>query len=301
MFGRLNQALAKTRERITEEVEKLFLGKKTIDEEVLDRLEESLIAADIGMAASQDLLSDLRDAVNRKQINDYPTLKSHLKKLLTERVGLQENPITTGTEKPFVIMVIGINGVGKTTTIAKLTHRFRKEGRSVLLAAGDTFRAAAVEQLCQWGERMEVEVVKHQSGADPSAVLFDAVTAASNRGVDILIADTAGRLHTKSDLMEEMKKMKRVMGKALPGSPHEILLVMDATLGQNGLIQAKLFHEAVGVTGIVLAKLDGTAKGGIVVSIARELSIPIRYVGVGEGLEDLEPFSPEAFAEGLFD
>ncbi len=301
MLGRLKQALTQTRRQMTERVENLFLGKKAVDGEILDRLEEALLATDLGLGTTQQLLEELRDGLDRQELKDLNALKRHLKRFMADHLGDGKGGLDPGSTKPFTIMVVGVNGVGKTTTIAKLAHRFQKDGRSVLLAAGDTFRAAAVEQLEQWGNRLGVSVIKHQSGADPSAVLFDAVTAARNRGIDILLADTAGRLHTKVNLMEEIKKMKRVMGKALPGSPREILLVVDATLGQNALIQARQFHEAVGVTGVVLTKLDGTAKGGIAVSIASELGLPIRFVGVGEGVEDLEVFSAEVFAESLID
>ena len=300
MLGRLKQALAKTRQQILKGVEDLFLGKKAIDSEVLTQLEEALLAADLGIKTTQQLLGQLREHVDRQELADLSSLKHYLKRFLLEILLKGEGRLDPGSSTPFVIMVVGVNGTGKTTTIAKLAHRFRQEGRSVLLAAGDTFRAAAIEQLEVWGSRVGAPVIKHQSGSDPAAVLFDAVTAARARGVDILIADTAGRLHTKFNLMEEIKKIKRVMGKALPGAPQEILLVMDATTGQNALAQARRFQEAVGVTGVALTKLDGTAKGGMAVSIISELGIPIKLVGVGEGMEDLEDFSAKDFAEALF-
>lgn len=301
MLGRIKQALAKTRARIAGPVENFFTGRARLDPESLERLEEALISADVGPEASDRLLGELRVGFERGEIQDFPALKRRLSNALAGLLRAGGPSLDVGAAKPFVIMVIGINGVGKTTTIAKLAAYYRKQGRSVILAAGDTFRAAAVEQLEQWGGRLGIPVIKHAGGADPSAVLYDGVNAAKSRGADLLIADTAGRLHTKSNLMEEMGKMKRVMGKALPGSPHEVLLVLDATTGQNGLVQAREFNAAVGVTGIVLAKLDGTARGGVVVPIVRELGIPVRFIGVGEGLDDLEPFSPEAFAEGFFE
>ena len=300
MLGRLKQALTKTRLQIMQRVEDLFVGKKAVDEEVLSRLEEALLSADLGIRTTHQLLEGISERLQRHEIADLHTLKRHLRQSLIDILEKKEGSLDMGSARPFIVMVIGINGAGKTTTIAKLAYRLQKEGRSVLLAAGDTFRSSAIEQLEFWGARLGIPVIRHQRGADPSAVLFDAVTAARNRGFDILVVDTAGRLHTKVNLMEEIKKMKRVMGKALPGSPQEILLVMDATIGQNGLIQARQFHEAVGVTGIVLTKLDGTAKGGIVVSIVRELGIPIKFAGVGEEMEDLEVFSIEDFAESLF-
>ena len=301
MFGKIKQALAKTRRQFSDRFERVFSKQKSPDAETIEALEEALIATDLGIATTGRLLEDLSRCLERRDLKTGEALKQRLKQNLVEILGKSGGAFDTASARPFVIMVIGVNGVGKTTTIAKMARRFRNEGRSVLLAAGDTFRAAAIEQLGAWGARLDVPVVKHRDGADPSAVLFDAVTAARTRGTDVVIADTAGRLHTKSNLMEEMRKMKRVMDKAMPGSPHEILLVMDATLGQNGLHQARQFHEAVGVTGMVLTKLDGTAKGGIAVSASMELGIPIRFLGVGEGVDDLEVFEAEEFVDGLFD
>lgn len=277
-----------------------MVGKKAMDAEMLDRLEEMFLSADLGVRTSQRLLSGLRVGLSRHEradparINAF--LKTELLKLLKEKEPIPEaaGPV------PFVVMMVGVNGVGKTTTIGKLALRYRKEGRSVLLVAGDTFRAAAIEQLEIWGQRVGCPVIKHQSGADPSAVIFDGLSAAKARETERVIVDTAGRMHTKTNLMDELRKMKRVMDKALPGSPHETLLVLDATTGQNAVSQAKLFHEAIGVTGLVLTKLDGTAKGGVIVAIAEELGIPVKLVGVGEGLEDLELFSAEDFVDGLF-
>jgi fused signal recognition particle receptor len=301
MFGKIKQALAKTRKQFSERLDRVFSVRGAPDAETLDRLEEVLISSDLGVETTVRLLDDIRRGVDRRDIKTGDALKDRLKQGLVEMLLKSGGVFDPGSAKPFVIMVVGVNGVGKTTTIAKMARRFGKEGRSVLLAAGDTFRAAAIEQLEAWGFRLDIPVIRQRDGADPSAVLFDAVMAARNRGTDVLIADTAGRLHTKSNLMEEIKKMKRVMGKALPGSPHEILLILDATLGQNGLLQARQFHETVGLTGMVLTKLDGTARGGIAVSVSMELGIPIRFVGVGEGVEDLEDFSPKEFVDGLFD
>jgi fused signal recognition particle receptor len=299
MFAKIGKALTKTRREIMGRIESIFQGKTGVDEEVLTRLEETLLAADLGVSTTQRFLDELAKHPQHQTLKDLNSFRQSLRRLLMEILQKGEGRLDTRSAKPYVVMMVGVNGVGKTSTIAKLAYRFRQEGKSLLLAAGDTFRAAAVEQLEHWGGRLEIPVIKHQSGSDPAAVAFDAVSAAKARKIDVLIADTAGRLHTQKNLMEEIKKIKRVMGKALPGSPHEILLVVDATTGQNALVQAKQFQEAVGLTGIVLTKLDGTAKGGIVVSIIREFGIPIKFVGVGEGMEDLEAFSAEAFADGL--
>lgn len=296
----LGQALSKTRTRFLQGMGKLAFGKKTIDPDLLERLEAVLLGADLGVHATERLLSRLRDGLGRAEQSDPARLNEFLRtgllSLLKNRPG-QETPVHAG---PHVIMGVGINGVGKTTTLAKLAARLKGQGKSILLVAGDTFRAAAIEQLEIWAERVPCPVIRHEVGSDPSAVIFDGLSAAKARGVDTVIVDTAGRMHTKSNLMEELKKMKRVMNKALPGSPHEILFVLDATTGQNGLAQARQFHEAVGITGVVLTKLDGTAKGGVVVAIAEELGLPVRWVGVGEGIKDLEMFSAEDFVEGLF-
>ena len=301
MLDRLKKILSKSRQQIMERVENLFLGKKVIDQEVLDQLEEALILSDVGIGATALFIEELRGHLDRTEVKDLDLLKSKLKEIMFAAIQKGEGGINYSSVRPFVIMVVGINGVGKTTTIAKIAHRFKQEGRSILLAAGDTFRAAAIEQLEHWGTRMEIPVVRHQSGSDPSAVLYDAVSAVQGRNIDILLADTAGRLHTKHHLMEEVGKMKRVMSKALPGSPHEVLLVLDATLGQNTLIQARQFHEAIGVTGIVLTKLDGSSRGGVVIPLIQELGIPVRFIGVGEGLDDLERFSARDFVESLID
>ena len=300
MLRRLKGALSKTRQRWRQGLENLIHGKKTIDADLLERLEEILMSADLGIHTVQRLLTGVRDRLDRHERADPSRLNVFLKAELLAVLKKKESPLDLSGPVPFVVMMVGVNGVGKTTTIGKLALKFSQEGRSVLLVAGDTFRAAAIEQLEIWGQRVGCPVIKHQSGSDPSAVIFDGLSAAKARGTDVVIVDTAGRMHTKFNLMEELKKMKRVMDKALPGSPHETLLVLDATTGQNAVSQARQFHEAIGVTGVVLTKLDGTAKGGVVVAIAEELGIPVKLVGVGEGLEDIDVFSAEDFVEGLF-
>jgi fused signal recognition particle receptor len=298
-FERLRQGLSKTKHGFVEKVESIFSGKP-IDSETLDELEETLILADIGAASASEIVQHLREKAKTGELGGNGAVKDCLKKELSSMLGSGQKLVPYG-DKPFVILAVGVNGVGKTTTIGKLASRFRDQGYSVLLAAGDTFRAAAIEQLEIWGKRTDAQVVKHQSGSDPSAVVFDAIEAARARGTDIVIIDTAGRLHTKSPLMEELKKVKRVCDKALPGAPHEVLLVVDATNGQNALTQAKIFNDTVGVTGIALTKLDGTAKGGIVFAIRKELNIPVKLIGVGEGVDDLQDFAPQDFVNALFD
>lgn len=300
MFQRLKQALSKTRQKLKQGIEDLILGKKTIDSDLLERLEGILLGADLGVHTTQRLLATLQDRLDRHELSDPSRLSAFLKTELLALLEKKPSRLNITAAVPCVVMMVGVNGVGKTTTIGKLAHRFKKEGKAVLLVAGDTFRAAAIEQLEIWGERVQCPVVKHQSGSDPSAVIFDGLSAAKARGMDVVIVDTAGRMHTQFNLMEELKKMKRVMDKALPGSPHETLLILDATTGQNALSQAKLFHETIGVTGVVLAKLDGTAKGGVVVPMMEELGLPVKLVGLGEGVEDLEDFSAVEFVEGLF-
>jgi fused signal recognition particle receptor len=300
MLRRIKGALSKTRQRWRQGLGNLLHGRKAIDADLLERLEEMLLSADLGVRTAQRLLSGLRDRLHRNERDDPSRLNAFLKTELLTFLKKNESPLEVSGPVPFVVMMVGVNGVGKTTTIGKLALKFSKEGRSVLLVAGDTFRAAAIEQLEIWGQRVGCPVIKHQSGSDPSAVIFDGLSAAKARGTEVVIVDTAGRMHTKFNLMEELKKMKRVMDKALPGSPQETLLVLDATTGQNAVSQAKQFHEAIGVTGIVLTKLDGTAKGGVVVAIAEELGLPVKLVGVGEGLEDIEAFSAQDFVEGLF-
>ena len=297
---RLKDGLSKTREGFVGRIDTLVLGKKKIDEDLLEELEEILITSDIGVQATYKLIEKIRAKVKRKELDDAGLLKQYLHEEILDILKGEEIPLEISDSRPFVILVVGVNGVGKTTTIAKVANRFREEGKNVLLAAGDTFRAAAIEQLEIWGERAECKVIKHQSGSDPSAVVFDSIKAAQARSVDVLIIDTAGRLHTKVNLMEELKKIQRIVGRELPGAPHEVLLILDATTGQNSISQAKLFKDAINITGIALTKLDGTAKGGIIVSISEELNIPIRYIGVGEGMDDLKVFRAEEFVEALF-
>ncbi len=297
-FERLKQGLNKTRQGLVEKVESIF--SSGVDEQTLEELDETLILSDVGVKSSAEIVEHLREKSDRGEIKGASSVKEYLKKEMTSMLGTPQ-PLVVYGERPFVILAIGVNGVGKTTTIGKLAYGLRNQGHSVLLAAADTFRAAAIEQLEIWAKRTESQFVKHQSGSDPSAVVFDAIEAAKSRKIDVVIIDTAGRLHTKSPLMEELKKIKRVCDKAMPGSPHEILLVVDATNGQNALRQAQMFNDAIGVTGIALTKLDGTAKGGIVFAIKKEHNIPVKLIGVGEGLDDLQDFVPENFVRALFE
>jgi len=297
-FERLKEGLTKTRKGFIEKVESIFTGGK-IDEETLEELEEILITSDIGTKATAEIMAVIRERAKKGEAKDLDSVKDLLKKEMIEILGGSQ-PIVVYDNKPFVILAVGVNGVGKTTTIGKLASRFQSQGFSVLLAAGDTFRAAGIEQLEIWAKRAGAQLVKHQHGSDPAAVAFDAIVAAKNRSIDVVIVDTAGRLHTKINLMEELKKVRRTIEKAMPDAPHETLLVVDATTGQNALRQAELFNEAIGITGIALTKLDGTAKGGIVLAIKKELGIPMRLIGVGEGIEDLRDFDPKEFVEALF-
>lgn len=297
-FDRLKEGLKKTKDNLVGKVEAIFIGRK-IDSMTLEEMEEALIAADIGIKAATEIVNFLRDKAKQGEIENPENIKGYLKEEMTSMLG-SSCPIIFSYERPFVILAVGVNGVGKTTTIGKLASRFVSEGKTVMLAAGDTFRAAAIDQLEIWAKRACVQIVKHQDGSDPAAVAFDAIQAAKARNIDIVIVDTAGRLHTKSPLMDELKKIRRVIEKALPGAPHETLLVVDATTGQNALRQAEMFNNAIGVTGIALTKLDGTAKGGIVFAINRELGIPIKLIGVGEGIDDLRDFEPKEFVEALF-
>ncbi len=299
LLERMKQAVSRTRENLSERIEEVVSFRKEIDRDTLDDLEATLIAADLGTATTHEVLNNLREKVDRRQIGDVDELKRVLKQELLDILHRANTP-PAEADGPEVILVVGVNGTGKTTTIGKLAHTLRGQGKTVLMAAADTFRAAAIEQLEVWGDRTGVEVIKTKPGGDPSAVLFDALQAAKARQTEYVIVDTAGRLHTKSNLMEELAKMRRTSQRIVPGSPHETLLVMDATTGQNGLQQARLFTESAGVTGIVLTKLDGTAKGGIVVAISRELGVPVRYVGVGEKVGDLLPFDANAFVDSLF-
>lgn len=298
LFERLKNGLAKTRKGFIGKVESIFTRGK-IDEETIEELEEILIASDVGIHAAQEIVNFLREKVRKGEVGDSGSLRESLKKEMISMLG-SSAPVVLFGEKPFIILAVGVNGVGKTTTIGKLASRFTSQGHSVLFAASDTFRAAAIEQLEIWAKRAGAMIVKHQSGSDPAAVAYDAIESAKHKKIDIVIIDTAGRLHTKSPLMEELKKIKRVVEKAMPHAPQEILLVVDATTGQNALRQAQLFNEAIGVTGIALTKLDGTAKGGIVFAIKKELGIPVRLIGVGEGIDDLRDFDPEEFVEALF-
>ncbi len=300
-FDKMKQAVARTRENLSERIDDIVSIGKEIDRNSLDELEAILITADLGAKTTNEILENLRDRADRKQIKDVSELKRLIKEQILEI--LNSTPPRLGKApngEPEVVMVVGVNGTGKTTTIGKLAHALRSEGKTVLLCAADTFRAAAIEQLEVWGSRTGVEVIKTKPGGDPSAVLFDTLNAAKARHTDSVIVDTAGRLHTKSSLMLELEKMKRTAQRIISGAPHEVLLVMDATTGQNGLQQARQFTESAGVTGIVLTKLDGTAKGGVVVAISRELGLPVRYVGVGEKVADLLPFNAKNFVDSLF-
>jgi fused signal recognition particle receptor len=299
-FQRLKQGLFKTHQGLVSKIDQLIAGKKKIDDDLLAELEEILITSDIGVKTTQELLHNVAVKVQRKELEDAELLKKNLQEQMLHILSQQENPLNLSTARPFVIIVIGVNGTGKTTTIGKMAQKFKAQGKSVLLVAADTFRAAAIEQLEIWGQRAGCDVIKQKSGSDPSAVVFDGLKAAKSRGIDVVIVDTAGRLHTKINLMEELKKVKRIMGREIPGAPHEILLVLDATTGQNSISQAKIFNQGVGVTGIALTKLDGTAKGGILIAISDELKIPLRYIGIGEKLDDLREFNARDFVEALF-
>jgi fused signal recognition particle receptor len=296
---RLKQGLSKTRQQFSSQLASLFGGGK-IDDDTYEELETILLTSDLGVAATQKLLNQLKKRVAREQLNDTTALKSALKAELLAVLQPLEVPLITHTHKPYVIMLAGVNGAGKTTTIGKLANRFQAEGKTVLIAAGDTFRAAAREQLQVWGERNNVQVIASEGG-DPAAVIFDAVNSAKAKQIDIVIADTAGRLPTQMHLMDEIKKVQRVIGKAYPSAPHEILLVLDANTGQNAVSQVKAFDDALGVTGLVLSKLDGTAKGGVIAAIAEARPIPVRFIGIGEAIDDLRPFSAQAFVDALFD
>ena len=298
VLSQLGLGLAKTREGLLGAIRRLLPGSRKITPELCEELEAALLSADVGAASVSVLMEAVRESVRQAGEADESSVRAVLKKVMTERLraGKQAEPVTA---VPRVILLLGVNGVGKTTTAGKLAGQFVKAGKRVVLVAGDTFRAAAGEQLEIWGRRVGADVIRHQAGGDPAAVAYDGVVAALARKADIVLVDTAGRLHTKSNLMEELRKVKRTLGKALPGAPHDVLLILDATVGQNGLAQARQFHEAIGVTGVVLAKLDGTARGGIVLSIAGDLGLPVRYVGVGEGVDDLQAFDPEAFVEAL--
>lgn len=301
-FARIKSGLSKTKANLTEQLGNIFLGAKEIDDDLLEEIETLLLTADVGVAATSDIISRLTDKVARKQLSDPQALQAALKDELAALLHQSEQPLEIDcSKKPYVILMVGVNGVGKTTTIGKLAKKYQSEGKSVMLAAGDTFRAAAVEQLQVWGERNNVPVVAQHTGADSASVIYDAVQSAQAKNIDVLIADTAGRLQNKDNLMQELEKVVRVTQKLSPEAPHEVMLVLDAGTGQNALSQAKIFKESVGVTGISLTKLDGTAKGGVIFAIAKQMDLPIRYIGVGEQIDDLRPFKSQEFVDALFD
>lgn len=296
---RLRDGLSRTRNQLGKQITALFSASGKIDDALFEELETVLLTSDVGVDATAWLLAELKNRVKREKLTESGELKAALQDALLELLSPLAQPLETGAHKPFIIMMMGVNGAGKTTSIGKLAKYFQSEGKSVLLAAGDTFRAAAKEQLLEWGKRNEVDVIAQEKG-DTAAVIYDAINAAQARGVDIVLADTAGRLVTQLHLMEEIRKVKRVIGKAMQGAPHEILLVLDANTGQNALSQVKAFDDALGVTGLILTKLDGTAKGGVIAAIARARPIPVRFIGVGEGIDDLRPFDAREFVEALF-
>jgi fused signal recognition particle receptor len=299
---KLKTGLSKTHQGFVEKIDRLLQGKKTIDQDLLDELESLLFAADLGVRTSTQLIEGVQQELKRGDLQDPKRVKEFIKEEILRILKSAEHPLSVNLAqtKPFVFMVMGVNGVGKTTTIGKIAYHYSSQGKKILIGAADTFRAAAVEQLEVWANRVGADVIKQSKGSDPSAVAFDSIHAAKARDTDLVFIDTAGRLHTKANLMEELKKVKRIVGRECPGAPHELLLVLDATTGQNAISQAKLFNETVGVTGIAITKLDGTAKGGILVGITEELKIPIRYIGVGEGLEDLREFNASEFVQALF-
>lgn len=299
-FDKLKKGLNKTRENLTNKIEKLVIGYADIDEDFLDELEETLIMADVGVKTTDKLMTAVRKGIKKKEINSPEDLKPFLQKEIAAILSIGEDTTKEASDGLTVLLVIGVNGAGKTTTIGKLSAYYKAQGKSVMLAAADTFRAAAIEQLEVWGNRTGAQVIKHEEGSDPAAVVFDAVKAAKARKMDVLIIDTAGRLQTKSNLMNELEKINRVIGREIPGAPHETLLVLDATTGQNAISQAELFTKAAPISGVVLTKLDGTAKGGVVIGIKSQLAMPVKWIGVGEGVEDLRPFNPDDFAKALF-
>ncbi|NLN38378.1 MAG: signal recognition particle-docking protein FtsY [Smithella sp.] len=299
LFDKLKAGLTKTRDSLTKSLDHLVFGKRVLDQALFDELEELMISADMGPQFTYDLIDDVKERVKRKELDDAAQIKNVLQERMADILRKMDRPLAIPPHQPFVIMAVGVNGSGKTTTIGKLSNMLRAEGHEILLVAADTFRAAAIEQLEVWGERVGAPVIRQKMNADPAAVAFDAVSKVKAGFNGVVMVDTAGRLHTRANLMEELKKVKRVIGRELPGAPHEILLVLDATTGQNAVMQAKMFKEDIGVTGIVLTKLDGTSKGGVVVRIAGELGLPVRYIGVGEGLEDLRRFDSRDFAAAL--
>ena len=300
VFDRLKSGLAKTRKLLLTDVDDIILGSKEIDQPLFDELEEALIAADVGPAFTGELIGSLKEKVKRKELGSPEILKKVLRETMREILLRNEAPMQIPPDEIYTIMVVGVNGTGKTTTIGKLACLLKEEGRAVTLVAADTFRAAAIEQLEAWAKRVNVPLIRQTANADPAAVVFDAIRAAKTGRPGVVIIDTAGRLHTKVNLMEELKKMRRVMARELPGAPHEVLLVLDATTGQNAIVQARMFRDEIGVTGLILTKLDGTSKGGVVIRIAKELGIPLRFIGVGEQVDDLRPFRAGEFIEALF-
>ncbi len=300
-FERLKAGLARTRNAFIKNIDDILLGERVISQNLFEELEETLIMADVGPVFTYELIEKMKEQAKRNKLGDAEILRKVLRDAITDTLRKSEAPLQIPTNELFTIMVVGVNGTGKTTTIGKLANTLKKDGTSVMLVAADTFRAAAIEQLEVWSQRVNAPLIKQKTGADPSAVVFDAIVAAKARKADAVIIDTAGRLHTKVNLMEELKKMKRIIERDLPGAPHEILLVLDATTGQNAVVQAKIFNDEIGVTGIILTKLDGTAKGGVIIGIARELNIPIRYIGIGERLDDLKIFKSAEFVDALFE
>ena len=302
LFEKLKGGLAKTHQGFVEKIDQLLAGRKSIDQDLLEELEAVLFSADLGVKTSSQLIEGVQRGLKKGELQEPERVKDFIRQEISRILQMGEKPLSIdfSQTKPFLFMVVGVNGVGKTTTIAKIAHQYSSQGKKVLIGAADTFRAAAVEQLEVWATRVNADLIKHSKGSDPSAVAFDSVHAAKARNVDLVFIDTAGRLHTKVNLMEELKKIKRIIAREYPGAPHEILLVLDATTGQNAISQAKLFHEAIGITGIALTKLDGTAKGGIIIGITDELKLPIRYIGVGEGMDDLREFNASEFVQALF-
>ncbi len=300
LFKRLVTGLSKTQGQLVKRLDHVFRGRGEIDDALYEELETVLLTADVGIRATQRLLDAIKRRAERDELSNPEALRSLLQDEIRRVLSRGDSSLAEVEGEPTVILVVGVNGAGKTTTIGKLASRYREQGRRVLLGAGDTFRAAAIEQLEVWADRAKAEIVKNKEGSDPSAVIFDAIKAGQARGVDVVIADTAGRLHTKSDLMDELKKVTRVAGKAQPGAPHEVLLVLDATMGQNALAQARVFHEGCSLTGLILTKLDGTARGGVIIAICDELQLPVKFIGIGEKVEDLRPFDPDDFVRALF-
>jgi fused signal recognition particle receptor len=300
-FERLKSGLSKTRKLLMTDVDDIILGSKQIDQALFDELEERLIVADVGPSFTAELIESLREKVKRKELSSPEILRTALRETMRDILLKNEAPLVIPHDKIYTIMAVGVNGSGKTTTTGKMAHNFKEEGHQVTLVAADTFRAAAVEQLDLWAKRAGVKIVRQAENADPAAVVYDAMRIAREGKPEVIIVDTAGRLHTQTNLMEELKKMKRIMEREMPGAPDEVLLVLDATTGQNAIAQARMFQDAIGVTGLILTKLDGTSKGGVVVRIAKELGIPLRYIGVGEKIDDLQPFRAEAFVDALFE